>query len=426
MDQSAILTLLLPIYGITTMAGLLNINRSNFKKENVLKLVIFLTIAIIVNVFVLINFDTDVYRKCYIFLIQIPLFFGFRIISEFRGIKLLFTLLTTITLASLPVNFVVICRILANNNAQFMMVGFILSFIIMIFLVFKLLRTSYIYMLKWGETKMFWKFSIIPILYYIYGYLGSGYNFVQYNSFDNYFVQMIPNLVVFVSYILIIDIFKNVQEKQLLKNQQDLMLTQLDGTTKQLEQIRMLEKQSAIYRHDLRHHMNYLNACISENKLKEATDYISQTFDAMDNIKLEQYSTNEPMNLILSSYVSKAREQGIAIEISVTTMDFERYHITDLCSLLANALENAIKSCAEVERDDERHIYLRMYNKNHKLCIHIANCYAIEPTLEQGIPISHKDGHGIGVKSMIHVIEKYEGIYGFSAKDGLFTFQVSM
>lgn len=42
------------------------------------------------------------------------------------------------------------------------------------------------------------------------------------------------------------------------------------------------------------------------------------------------------------------------------------------------------------------------------------------------IPVSHHDGHGIGVKSMIHVMEKYDATYGFTAKNGVFTFGVSM
>ena len=39
------------------------------------------------------------------------------------------------------------------------------------------------------------------------------------------------------------------------------------------------------------------------------------------------------------------------------------------------------------------------------------------------LPISREKNHGIGVKSMVYVVEKYKGIYQFSAKDGVFIFR---
>ena len=51
--------------------------------------------------------------------------------------------------------------------------------------------------------------------------------------------------------------------------------------------------------------------------------------------------------------------------------------------------------------------------------------YEEEPAFENDIPISHKSGHGFGVQSMISVVNKYSGIYGFFAQNGEFRFQAT-
>lgn len=40
--------------------------------------------------------------------------------------------------------------------------------------------------------------------------------------------------------------------------------------------------------------------------------------------------------------------------------------------------------------------------------------------------VSSVSGHGIGVKSMVSVVDRYQGVYGFLAEDGEFRFQASM
>ena len=112
--------------------------------------------------------------------------------------------------------------------------------------------------------------------------------------------------------------------------------------------------------------------------------------------------------------------------MSVNATDFSRFQIPDLCSLLANALDNAIHACEDIVDPNTRYIRLKIYEKNHQLCINMANSYGKEPVFENDIPVSHRAGHGIGVQSMISVIEKYHGIYGFFASTGEFRFQTTL
>ena len=205
-----------------------------------------------------------------------------------------------------------------------------------------------------------------------------------------------------------------------------LLNTAAAQAQKEIAQLSLADKKSSIYRHDLRHHLHFLQECIRGNQLEQAMQYMEGICDDLDKIPVKKYCTNEALNLILSSYLEKASEQGIQTTVSVTATDFSRFQIPDLCSLLANALENAIHACEDIADPNTRYIRLKIYEKNHQLCINMANSYGKEPVFENDIPVSHRAGHGIGVQSMISVIEKYHGIYGFFASTGEFRFQTTL
>ena len=141
-------------------------------------------------------------------------------------------------------------------------------------------------MLRFGDQRIFILFTAIPLLFYIYNFSLTQYQFADVVINKQYFIFKIPLLIVLVAYLLLVQIFKIISDKAELTNAQNLASAQLDAATKQIEQLRIAEKNFAIYRHDIRHHLSYLNACITENKAKEAADYINQTFDAMDRMKL--------------------------------------------------------------------------------------------------------------------------------------------
>ena len=54
--------------------------------------------------------------------------------------------------------------------------------------------------------------------------------------------------------------------------------------------------------------------------------------------------------------------------------------------------------------------------------VHLINDFK-EPRFHNQIPVNDEPDHGIGVRSIISVIEKYNGIYAFFTKDGTFYFQ---
>lgn len=283
----------------------------------------------------------------------------------------------------------------------------------------------YIIRLKYENKRTLLLFFLLPLSYYILEYTFTVYTDLLYTG-GSVVIDFMDSFIVLFFFILAMISLDFADKKGAAERENLLLTTAAAQAQKEIAQLSASQKQASIYRHDLRHHMTFLQNCIAENKLDQALTYIHQICADIDNSRVIRYCENDALNLIFSSYAAQAKDAGIDLELSVTATDFSRFQINDLCSLFANALENALHACEKLPSSVKRYITLKVYEKNNRICIHIANNYKQNPVFENDVPVSHETNHGIGVRSMISVVEKYHGVYGFFAENGEFRFQASL
>ncbi len=283
----------------------------------------------------------------------------------------------------------------------------------------------YIIRLKYEDKKTILLFFLLPLSYYILEYTLTVYTDLLYTG-GPVIIDFMDSFIVLFFFILAMVSLDFAAKKSNAERENLLLGTSATQAQKEIAQLSASQRQASIYRHDLRHHMTFLQNCITDNKPEQALEYIHQICTDLDNSRVIRYCENDTLNLILASYAAQAEASGIDLKLSVTAADFSRFQITDLCSLFANALENAIHACESIPPSKKRYISLRVYEKNNRICIQLVNNYIQDPVFENEIPISHEPDHGIGVKSMISVVEKYHGVYGFFAENGEFRFLASL
>lgn len=69
---------------------------------------------------------------------------------------------------------------------------------------------------------------------------------------------------------------------------------------------------------------------------------------------------------------------------------------------------------------------VQFYERNSKLFLQVANPCDKPVHFEKGIPVSDREGHGIGVQSICAIVERYGGIYNFLVENGNFILQLSI
>lgn len=201
--------------------------------------------------------------------------------------------------------------------------------------------------------------------------------------------------------------------------------SQFKQAQKEFESLRQMQKTTASYRHDMRHHFALLQSMASKRNMEDIKEYLQTVQSDLDAITPVRFCENETVNLILSSFAAKAKQSEVRLTIDAKLPDSYPFSDTELCSLLSNTLENAIHASKQITDISKRIIHLRMFSRNNKLCIDIRNSYQKEPVFHHGLPVSKEHGHGFGTKSMAHIVEKYGGVFQFSVKDGCFIFQAT-
>jgi len=198
----------------------------------------------------------------------------------------------------------------------------------------------------------------------------------------------------------------------------------MDAMKGHLSELKKSQTMAAIYRHDLRHHLQYVNTCILNSNFEEASKYIMSICSEIEESSVVGYCENDAVNMILASYVIKAKSAEIDITVDAVIPTSIHVATTDLCVVLANGIENAILACEKISDKEKKRIKLSCYIKTNKILIQIINPYDGAIEFQEGIPISNRDGHGMGTMSIVNIATKYQGIYSFEARDSIFKLSV--
>lgn len=120
---------------------------------------------------------------------------------------------------------------------------------------------------------------------------------------------------------------------------------QLDMQRQELLRINQKMEQGRIYRHDMRHHLSVLHDLADNEKTEDIQEYISSLDTRISDVETERYCDNSVVNAVLSSYIGKAKQEDIRIEAKVDIPKELPIDAFDICTILANALDNAVTAC---------------------------------------------------------------------------------
>lgn len=311
----------------------------------------------------------------------------------------------------------------AFDSASINHVGYVVAAFLMYYFLQKYAVKSVRHLMG-RSVKSCLLFGAMPAFYYLFDYTATVYTDFMYSG-TRAAVQFTPFVTSAFYFVFVLLYYAETQKQVSIQRERDMLDSQLRQAQREFASLRQMQQNAAEYRHDMRHHFALLQGLASEEHIEELKEYLRTAQSDIEAITPMRFCENETVNLILSSFYSKAKQSGILLTVEAKLPDSLIFSETELCSLLSNALENAIHACEKITDSNERYIKLRVYSKNNKLCIDIRNRYQTEPIFHQGLPVSKQQGHGFGTRSMAHIVEKHSGVCQFLVKDGWFIFQAT-
>ena len=270
------------------------------------------------------------------------------------------------------------------------------------------------------------QFGAIPALYYVFDYAAVVYTDLLLHG-PAVVVEFMPFVCcIFYLFFLLYNSAAERRNNHMQQIQKNLDL-QLRQSVREISALQESQAAARQYRHDLRHHLRYISSCIENGQDEQAQAYISEICKEIDAQKVEQYCENESVNLILSAFVGHAKSIGVAINIKGALPAHMKVSNSDLCVLLSNALENALNACQDLTATGEKcTIDVHFYEWDGNFFLQVTNpCHGDIP-FENGIPVSKKAGHGVGVQSICAIVKRHNGVYTFMVQDGLFIMRLSI
>ncbi len=267
-------------------------------------------------------------------------------------------------------------------------------------------------------------FGSLPTTYYIFDYATTIYSDALYSGIQ-VLNEFLPTVLV-VFYILFLPAFHiQTQKRARAEAQTSLLEAALKQSQLEMDSLRQSELQTAVYQHDMRHHLNMIGGLLAADNTEQAQAYIRKVQADVESVTARRFCENETVNLLCSSFAQKAQRMGVQLHVDARVPREISVRDTELCVLLSNAVENALRAVAPLA-PERRTVELYCGIRLNKLLIEVRNPYDVPPVMRNGVPISDEAGHGYGCRSIQTIAQQRGGLCQFRAEDGVFQLQVML
>ena len=264
-------------------------------------------------------------------------------------------------------------------------------------------------------------FGILPMVYYVFDYsMGIYTDFWLKNN--RVTTEFLPFFLCIVYIIFCVIYYKEQEQKADIARKEQIVRITVEQQQKEMQAIKRSEQEIRILRHDMRHFLETLAFRLDDNDIDSAKKMISNLISTVEVTTIHRYCSNNTVNYILSNFASKCKELQIAFDTSVELAELKTDEIM-LSSILSNALENAFNATKDLPIK-KRSIKLMLKTSNGKLLLSVKNTYHEKPILIDGVPISHRAGHGYGTQSILYMTERLGGNCQFSVQNDIFILRV--
>ncbi len=294
----------------------------------------------------------------------------------------------------------------------------------MIFLEFFFLRTYFLDMIEiitkgWGILTLipssFLLFVMVLVLHPVH--------YTQNPSFVILFYM--TGSVILIIYYAVFQYLRTQYQYQMDEQNREILEVQMQGIKKHAEDTKRNAEEVRRIWQDTHRMLSGIAALAREGNAEAILNFVAES-SALDPLTAPAHYCSDPiLNATLTAYLSRAENSGITIDLHLAIPEILPVDSAELSICFANALENAIKACEELPRN-ERKIILRCIHKP-AFMFEIENPYKGRITFgRNGLPISTKTGHGLGTRSIMAFCEKHNAFYDFSAEGGWFRVMITL
>ena len=174
-------------------------------------------------------------------------------------------------------------------------------------------------------------------------------------------------------------------------------------------------------RHDIKNHYAYMKLLLLQGQYDQFNSYFSDLeSDVQEQSAID--CGNRTVDAVLNLEQAKVKNAGFEMRTMLAVPQSLPFRDNDICSILANLIDNAVEACARMDLQDAK-IDVEIFQKQDYLYIRVCNPVSGEnPQKLLSLRTSKNDTirHGYGSLIVNDIVENYNGSVSRNIRDGHF------
>lgn len=224
----------------------------------------------------------------------------------------------------------------------------------------------------------------------------------------------IINLTVFVLYAEFVKFHIKSQENVLLNQQVEYQTKQYKIAEDSWNKIREM-------RHEMKNQLQTALYLYKDGEHGELINYLENSLNQFSEIEAKSHTGNLVIDAFLNVKLTEIHDANIRCNTDIVVPSNFNFSFNDVVILLGNLFDNAKEACSQLP-DDKRNIDFSMMFTQNALLINMKNPY--QGTFSKETRKSNSSLHGLGLKNIEKVANKYNGIINYTSENNIFSIDI--
>jgi len=201
------------------------------------------------------------------------------------------------------------------------------------------------------------------------------------------------------------------------KSRQESAEIKLELQKQYYEVLEEHQKETDLLWHDMKKHLGLIKRLVYNGYQNISEEYVQELEDQMNTVSNFVKTSQPVISALLTKEKWKAEKENVdfILNVRLLTAIEPKISSVDLCVLIGNIFDNAINACTLLPEDSPKYIKAEILQKGCTLVIRTENPYSsnlkVRPRLGK---------HGLGLKNVHKVVNKYNGNIDIHSEDEVF------
>lgn len=196
-----------------------------------------------------------------------------------------------------------------------------------------------------------------------------------------------------------------------------------------IEQYKRKQTETRAFRHDINNHLAMTQMMLEEGRSDQAKEHIRDMLGSISSLSPKYVSGDEMLDIIISMKADRMDELNIRFALDGVADGGLKIKPMDMCSIFANALDNAIEAASSCE---DPFVSFSIKRTDKFFVFRITNSASgkvdIEKLLNSTGYTSKKDKeyHGFGLMNVRRTVEACDGVLKVSSEENTFVLSIML